>query len=199
MELDNLDVTIVNTLINDACSSLRSISKVTGLSPPAVSSRLKKLKDAGIIKGTTVKIDREKLSGGVTAVLLIKCDLSRLKSVANELYTFDDITEVYRLTGSYSLLAKAETDDFNSMNGFVERIGHIEGVIDLNPLLINKYIKQTEKPFNKINVNLRCEYCGNMISGKPFTIKFRGVTRFMCCPTCVREYRKAYGMSTTDH
>ncbi|MCL4344720.1 MAG: Lrp/AsnC ligand binding domain-containing protein [Nitrososphaerota archaeon] len=194
MELDNVDVTIVNALMDDACRSLRSMSKVTGLSAPAISSRLKKLRDAGIITGTTVKIDRGKLNGGVTAVLLIKCDVSKLDLIADKLYSFEEITEAFRLTGSYGILAKAEADDINSMNNFVDMIERIEGITDLNPLIINKYIKETGKPFRRISVNLRCEYCGNTIAGKPFTIEFRGVTRFLCCPTCMKEYRNKYGI-----
>ncbi|MFP3130672.1 MAG: winged helix-turn-helix transcriptional regulator [Nitrososphaeria archaeon] len=67
MELDEVDVEIINSLLEDGCLSLRDLTKVTGLSPPSLNSRLKRLKDSGIIKGSTVLIDRNKVKSGVSA------------------------------------------------------------------------------------------------------------------------------------
>ncbi len=192
MELDNVDITIINELMNDGCLSLRDLSKKTGISAPAVSSRIKRLRDAGVILGTTLIIDKNKVSGLITSFFLIKCDPSKLESTAGMLSTLDEVTQLFTLTGSYSLMAKVELDDMNSLGSFVEKLGKIEGVIEFNTLIINKYFKEQQKPFNKIN--LKCEYCGNIITGKPYRIEYRGITRFLCCPTCLGEFKKKYGI-----
>jgi len=195
MELDNIDLTIVNELIKDGCLSLRDISRVTGLSAPAISSRIKRMKDAGIIKGTTVIIDRSKVSNGITVMLLIKCDPSKISNAVQELSSFEEITDVYRVSGSYSIMIKAEVENMDSMNALIEKTSGIQGVTEINTLIINEYTKEREKPFKKLKVNLKCEYCGNPISGRPYEIECLGVTRFFCCPTCLGEFKKKYGIN----
>lgn len=192
MELDNIDLTIVNELIKDGCLSLRDISRVTGLSAPALSSRIKRMKDAGIIKGTTVIIDRSKISDGITVMLLIKCDPSKISNAVQRLASFEEITNVYRVSGSYSIMVKAEVENMDSLNVLSEKTNGIEGVTEINTLIVNEYTKERQKPFKRLKVNLKCEYCGNPISGRPYEIEYMGVSRFFCCPTCLGEFKKKY-------
>jgi len=108
MELDEVDVEIINSLLEDGCLSLRGPYKgYWAFSPPSLNSRLKRLKDSGIIKGSTVLIDRNKVKSGVSAFLLIRCDPSSLKNVEESLSALEDVTEIYRLTGFYNLLVKS--------------------------------------------------------------------------------------------
>jgi len=195
MELDEVDVEIINSLLEDGCLSLRDLTKVTGLSPPSLNSRLKRLKDSGIIKGSTVLIDRNKVKSGVSAFLLIRCDPSSLKNVEESLSALEDVTEIYRLTGFYNLLVKSEVEDVSALDMLNEEISKNEGIIEVNTHLISEYVKEKHKKFKRIRANLKCEYCGNTISGKPYLLEYRGVTRFFCCPTCLREFRKKYGIA----
>ncbi|MGC8558216.1 MAG: winged helix-turn-helix transcriptional regulator [Nitrososphaeria archaeon] len=195
MELDNIDLTIVNELMKDGCLSLRDISKVTGLSAPALSSRIKRMKDAGIIKGTTVIIDRSKVSDGIIVMLLIRCDPSKISNATQKLSSFDEITDVYKVSGSYSIMVKAEVENMYSLNVLNEKTSGIEGVTEINTLIVNEYTKEQQKPFKRLKVNLKCEYCGNHISGRPYEIEYMGVTRFFCCPTCLGEFKKKYGIN----
>ena len=195
MELDDVDVGIINSLIEDGCLSLRDLAKVTGLSPPSLNARLKRLKDSGIIKGSTVLIDRNRMKSGVSAFLFIRCDPSSLKKVEESLSALEDVTEIYRLTGFYNLLVKSEVEDVNALDRLNEEIGKNEGIIEVNTHLISEYVKEKHKKFKRIRADLKCEYCGNIISGKPYLLEYRGVTRFFCCPTCLREFKKKYGVA----
>lgn len=195
MELDGVDITIINELIKDGCLSLRDISKVTGLSAPALSTRIKRIKDAGIIKGTTVIIDRSKVSDGITVMLLINCDPSKISNVVQKLSSFEEITDVYRVSGSYSIMVKAEVENMDSLNVLGEKTSGIEGVTEINTLIVNEYNKERQKPFKRLKVNLKCEYCSNPISGRPYEIEYMGVIRFFCCPTCLREFKEKYGIN----
>ncbi|MGC8661485.1 MAG: winged helix-turn-helix transcriptional regulator [Nitrososphaeria archaeon] len=195
MELDSIDLTIVNELMKDGCLSLRDISKVTGLSAPALSSRIKRMKDAGIIKGTTVIIDRSKVSYGISVLLLIKCDPSKNGFIVQKLSSFEEITDVYKVSGSYSIMVKAEVENMDSLNMLDEKTSGIDGVTEINTLIVNEYTKEQQKPFKRLKVNLKCEYCGNPISGRPYEIEYMGITRFFCCPTCLREFKEKYGIN----
>ena len=192
MELDDVDVMIVNELMKDGCSSLRELARATGLSPPAVSSRIKRLKDAGLIKGTTVLIDRSKVRDRLSVIMLIKSDPSREASVSRELSSIEDVEAVYRLSGSYSIMVKAEVDGPNSLSSLTNRVYEIDGINEVNTLIISEFVAERQKPFRRLSLNLRCEYCGNPILGKPYELVYRNVTRFFCCPTCLNEFKKKY-------
>ena len=57
MELDKKDRQILMALQADARQSLSALGKQIGLSQPAMSERVKKLEDAGVIVGYQARID----------------------------------------------------------------------------------------------------------------------------------------------
>ena len=52
MAVDKIDKLILNQLINNARESASNIADSVGMSVPAVTERIKKLQDSGVIKGT---------------------------------------------------------------------------------------------------------------------------------------------------
>jgi len=66
MDLDKKDRLIIKALQQDARQSLSALGKRIGLSQPAVSERVKKLEDAGVICGYSARIDLLVLSHPVS-------------------------------------------------------------------------------------------------------------------------------------
>ena len=60
-DLDKIDLEIVRLLSEDARRPFSDIAEHVGLSPPAVSDRVDRLQEQGIIRQFTVDIDRQKL------------------------------------------------------------------------------------------------------------------------------------------
>jgi DNA-binding Lrp family transcriptional regulator len=72
MELDETDRAIVRMLAEDAQQSAGALGRRLGLSQPATWRRIRKLEDAGILRGRRLRLNAEKLGFGVTVFLGVK-------------------------------------------------------------------------------------------------------------------------------
>ena len=61
MDLNDTDVKILKSLLEDARFSSRQIAKNVGVSVGTVLSRIKKMEDDGLIRGYSAILDHEKL------------------------------------------------------------------------------------------------------------------------------------------
>lgn len=104
IELDNTDRLILRELIEDATQSASKIGRKLNLSQPATWRRIKRLQDAGVIKGQRLDLDHEKLGFGVTVFLGIKLatkgrvsleDFERAVAAIPEVQTVEHILGVY--------------------------------------------------------------------------------------------------------
>lgn len=71
-EIDDIDVALLRILSRDAALGTADLGRLVGLSQPATWRRLKRLRSAGILKGTRLDLDEKVLGFGVTVFLGIK-------------------------------------------------------------------------------------------------------------------------------
>jgi DNA-binding Lrp family transcriptional regulator len=64
-DLDETDLEILAALASDARTPFSRIGETVGLSGPAVSDRVTRLRESGVIERFTVELDRARLRGGV--------------------------------------------------------------------------------------------------------------------------------------
>ena len=69
IDLDNTDMAILRLLAEDAGQGAGAVGRACGLSQPAAWRRIKRLRDAGVIKGQRLVLDAEALGVGVTVFL----------------------------------------------------------------------------------------------------------------------------------
>lgn len=72
MELDAIDMAILREVRADASQSTAAVARAVGVSQPAAWRRLRALREAGVLKGKRLRLDREKLGFGVTVFLGVK-------------------------------------------------------------------------------------------------------------------------------
>jgi DNA-binding Lrp family transcriptional regulator len=83
----------------DARFSSRQIAKNVGVSVGTVLSRIKKMEDAGVIKGYSTILDHEKLGYELTVVTEITVSKGRLVEMENEIAKNPNVCGVYDVTG----------------------------------------------------------------------------------------------------
>ena len=66
---ENLDGKLVNALLHNGRTSLRSLAEELDISVTTVSNHLADLEDAGVVEGFTPIVDYDKLGYDVTAIL----------------------------------------------------------------------------------------------------------------------------------
>lgn len=104
MDLDATDRDILRALSRDASQSASALGRRFGLSQPATWRRIKRLEDAGILRGRRLRLDAEKLGFGVTVFLGIKLatkgrvsleDFERAVSAIPEVQTVEHVLGLY--------------------------------------------------------------------------------------------------------
>ncbi len=72
IDLDDIDRQLVRALARDASQTASSLGRQFGLSQPATWRRIKRLEQAGVLKGRRLRLNAEKLGFGVTVFLGVK-------------------------------------------------------------------------------------------------------------------------------
>ena len=118
--LDETDVRLLDALVADARISIAELARLVGLSPPSVSERVKRLEEAGVIRGYTVTVDPGALGLPITAVLRIRPIPGQLQKVVEVLQSLPEVVECDRVTGEDCFIARAH----------VRSVADLERVID---------------------------------------------------------------------
>ena len=94
MAIDKIDKLILNQLINNARESASNIADSVGMSVPAVTERIKKMQDSGVIKGYSVSIDNHMIGVDVSAFITIISESSKFfEDVVNEAHKNPYVTK----------------------------------------------------------------------------------------------------------
>lgn len=118
--LDALDTEILKVLAEDARTPMRDLARKIGLSAPSATERIRRLEEAGVIEGYTVRINPAAVGLPVGAYLRIRPMPGELSRVADLLATLPEVIACDRVTGEDCFVAKA----------LVPTIADLEALID---------------------------------------------------------------------
>src|SRR5699024_304743 len=111
---DNIDLKILQLLQENGRTTNLQIATQIGLSPAPTLERVRKLENAGFIKGYHALVDEEKLGLGIKSYLQISIDFQQdnakdrfLESISG----LTEITECYHVTGNCNFLLKIYVKD----------------------------------------------------------------------------------------
>ncbi|MAT28955.1 MAG: AsnC family transcriptional regulator [Sandaracinus sp.] len=136
-ELDAIDAQLLNELQNDAKISLKRVGEKVGLSAPAVMERVRKMEQAGVIKGYHAQIDSRRV--GIDVAAFIGVTIGDPKQVeAFEAWVVDvpAILEMHHVTGGYTLLLKVRTKNTSELEGLIRRVRSLEGISHTETMVI---------------------------------------------------------------
>lgn len=120
--LDPIDAALVTALADDARISVAELARMVEMSPPSVSERLKRLEEAGVIRGYTVRIDPAALGRPLVAWLRVKPLPGKLGQVADILRGLPDVIECDRITGEDCFLARACVPTMQALERLIDQI-----------------------------------------------------------------------------
>ncbi len=99
MELDKKDRLIITALQEDARQSLASLGRRIGLSQPAISERVKKLEEAGVIDGYAAKINLAAIGLPLQAIVRIRTTHEHIQRYVTLFQSMPEILDAVRVTG----------------------------------------------------------------------------------------------------
>lgn len=122
LELDEINIDILDLLQANGRMSYREIGVQVGLTAPAVTERIKKLEDSGIIKGYRASINYDVLAFPLLCV--IRLNISRRdRSFDDDVRTIPEVIEAIRVTGSESHIIRARVRDTAHLEELLQRLG----------------------------------------------------------------------------
>jgi len=121
-DLNETDLKILKSLLEDARFSSRQIAKNVGVSVGTVLSRIKKMEDEGLIKGYSVLLNHEKLGYQLTVVTEITVSKGRLVETENEIAKISNVCCVYDVTGLTDAIIVAKFKSREDLGQFTKRL-----------------------------------------------------------------------------
>lgn len=118
--IDDLDRAILNRLQEDSRISFQEIARELIVSGGTIHVRVNKMKEEGIIQGSKLVIDFQKLGLEVTSFVGINlASAGDYPSALKKLKKFPEITEVHYTTGNYSMFVKVVTKSTKDLHHFL--------------------------------------------------------------------------------
>lgn len=145
MKYDAVDVKILNILQNNARITNLKLADKIGISPPAMSERIKRLEASGVIEKYAAVLDREKSGFGLMAMINVSVSLHQipnLNTVKDLLVKLDEVLECYQMTGDIDFMLKVAIKDMNRYTEFVnDKLSGIPGIQNIKTSFVLDILK----------------------------------------------------------
>ena len=110
--LDETDLRLLKSLVTDARLSQRALSRAIGMSPPAISERIARLEEAGVIKGYRAVLDWSALDRSMTVVVGVLSERSAdQREIAERLLDIPEVESVDMVSGPLDLRLRLRVRD----------------------------------------------------------------------------------------
>ncbi|MET8297158.1 Lrp/AsnC family transcriptional regulator [Streptomyces sp. NPDC048387] len=125
--MDDIDRALLLRLQEDAGQSYAALGTAVGLSAGATHERVRKLRERGVIRRTTVEVDPVAVGNGVLAYVMVDSNAWMGES-AGDFAAIPEIQEAHIIAGSASVLVKVRTATTGQLQDVLRRLYAIDGV-----------------------------------------------------------------------
>ncbi|MFB6304867.1 MAG: AsnC family transcriptional regulator [Haloferacaceae archaeon] len=188
-DLDETDLEILELLAEDARRPWSDVADRVDLSPPAVSARVDRLREAGVIRRFTLDIDRSQLRAGVP--VLVELDLALdadVDAVSDRLADEDAVEHVFTTAeGGVVCYARVRTADVRDWLATT-----LDGAsLDDYEVTLVTGMEWTPTA-GGLDFALTCAECGNTVTDEGESARVDGDVYHFCCPSCRTRFEDRY-------
>ena len=122
MFIDSLNWNILNLLQQNARISNAAIGRKVGISSPAVSERIKKMEDAGLILGYKTLVSPFRADYQLKAIITLRAFMGKLKPFLIKVKTYDEVINCYRITGNENIVMEVVLKNQKQLEGFIDEL-----------------------------------------------------------------------------
>ena len=129
-QIDDVDKQILHFLIENTRTPFTEIAKQMNVSAGTIHVRVKKMEEAGIIKGTTLIVDYGRMGYDFIAyvgILLTKSN--KTEQVMKKLREIPNVTVASVISGKYNIFCKIRARDTSDAKDVIYRIDDIDDVM----------------------------------------------------------------------
>jgi len=120
--IDDIDRRIIKALNENARRSFRELAKEVGLSVTAVINKIKKLEEAGAIKGYIAVLDPEYFGYNLMAIIALRISKGKLLETQELIAREPQVVAVYDITGEWDSLVIGYFRSREELNRFIKKI-----------------------------------------------------------------------------
>jgi Lrp/AsnC family transcriptional regulator, leucine-responsive regulatory protein len=118
--LDATNIEILRLLLDEPRLAMSELGRRVGMSAPAVTERVQRMQEAGVIRGARLDLDQTALGLGITAFVRVRPMPGQLQAINELARKTPEIVECHRVTG----------EDCFIMKVLVGRVELLEAVLD---------------------------------------------------------------------
>jgi Lrp/AsnC family leucine-responsive transcriptional regulator len=186
--LDDTDREILRLLLEDARRPYSEIAAAVDLSAPAVSDRIDRLQDLGIVRRFTLDIDRSLLRQGVPVLVTLRARPGDSAALCETLARSEAVEHVFRTVDDRVVCTATvpEADVEDALSGVLSQDGVREYDVrlladaDWSPGLETAEFAPT------------CVECDNTVTREGETERIDGETFHFCCRSCRDAFVEQY-------
>lgn len=144
MNIDALNWKILKCLQQNARQSNAEIGRQVGISSPAVSERIKKMEDLGVIQGYNTLISPFEIGYQLKAIITMRAFMGKLKPFLEKVKTYDEIVNCYRITGDENFVMEVVLKNQKHLELFIDQLivyGETKTQIVLSHVVKQKELK----------------------------------------------------------
>jgi len=143
MSIDSLNWKILKCLQENARQSNAEIGRQVGITSPAVSERIKKMEDLGIIENHITLISPFEVGYQLKALITLHAFMGKLKPFLEKVKTYDEVVNCYRITGNENIVMEVVLRNQKHLEMFIDQLiayGESKTQIVLSHVVKNKAI-----------------------------------------------------------
>ncbi|MDP3312265.1 Lrp/AsnC family transcriptional regulator [Lutibacter sp.] len=122
MNIDPINWKILECLQKNARQSNTAISRVVGISSPAVAERIRKMEDVGIIEGYKAKISPFETGHQLKAIITLRVFMGRLKPFFEKVKEYNEVINCYRITGNENIILEVVLKNQKHLEQFIDQL-----------------------------------------------------------------------------
>lgn len=119
--LDAVDAAILEALSQDARISTKALAARVGLSGPSTAERVRRLEEAGVIEGYTLRVGARAVGLPLAVYIRLRPMPGALARVAELLRETPEVIEADRVTGDDCFVAKALIASVDDLEALIDR------------------------------------------------------------------------------
>jgi Lrp/AsnC family transcriptional regulator, leucine-responsive regulatory protein len=119
--LDQLNVRLLAELRRDPRLTMAELGRRVGMSSPAVTERVRRLEEAGVITGYLLEIDPAALGLPIAAYIRVRPSPGQLGRVAELAQRTPEVVECHRITGEDCFILKVHIPAVDQLDRILDR------------------------------------------------------------------------------
>ena len=120
--MDDLDHKILQLLAENARMPVKDIAQQISLTSPAVSSRIHRLEQEGVIGGYTVVLRHPDAPARVEALISVLVDAATRASFLSMIEQEPQVLQCFRVTGNYNFIIKVSCTDIDALEHLLTKM-----------------------------------------------------------------------------